>query len=54
MSAEIDVLNDHIRSAIKSAKQHGTEPAEVDMWQLLQRTALVSVSFDNDGCLMSS
>lgn len=40
MSAEIDVLNDHIRSAIKSAKQHGTEPAEVDMWQLLQRTAL--------------
>jgi hypothetical protein len=44
MNAEVDVLNDHIQQAIEIAKQHGQQTAEVDVWQLLQRTALVSVA----------
>ncbi|CAM0140406.1 unnamed protein product [Umbelopsis sp. WA50703] len=40
MNAEVDVLNDHIQQAIEIAKQHGQQTAEVDVWQLLQRTAL--------------
>jgi hypothetical protein len=43
MTAEVDVLMDHIRLAVETAKQHNLRTAEVDMWKLLQCTALVSV-----------
>ncbi|KAG2173125.1 hypothetical protein INT43_004498 [Umbelopsis isabellina] len=40
MNAEVNVLMDHIRLAINTANQHMLQTAEIDMWKLLQCTAL--------------
>lgn len=45
MTAEVNVLMDHIRLAIKTANEHKLRTAEIDMWKLLQCTALVSIAY---------